>query len=78
MKLGIEKWFPNLKRQGEKGIRSVNECEGYKYLRVTGKGGILHEQMEEKNRNVTQSKLKGGNVMKAVNAWEVSLVRYAG
>lgn len=32
----------------------------------------------EKKRKVNQSKLKGGNVMRAVSTCEVLLVRYAG
>ena len=29
-------------------------------------------------RKVTQSKLNGGNLIRAINTWAVSLVRYSG
>ena len=66
-------------------IRSLDETEGYKYLGVLEADEVLHKDMKEKLRKeyyrrvrkVLQSKLSGGNVIKAVNTWAVSLLRYS-
>ena len=47
---------------------------------------MVHRQIKEKIkkeysrrvRKVAQSKLYGGNLIQAINAWAVSLIRYAG
>ena len=67
-------------------IRSLKEGEGYKYLGVLEADTMLHRQMKEKIkkeylrrvRKVAQSKLNGGNLIRAINTWAVSLIRYAG
>lgn len=48
--------------------------------------GMLHDTMRKKIamkylrrvRKVAQSKLNGGNLIRAINTWVVSLVRYSG
>lgn len=48
--------------------------------------GMLHDTMRKKIameylrrvRKVAQSKLNGGNLIRAINTWAVSLVRYSG
>ena len=70
---------------GAERIRSLNENEGYKYLRVLESDEVLHKEMKEtlrteyyrRVRKVFQSKLDGGNVVRAVNTWAISLLRYA-
>ena len=66
--------------------RAMKKSEGYKYLGVLEADGMLHDQMKKKIgkeylrrvRKVVQSKLNGGNLIRAINTWAVSLVRYAG
>ena len=66
-------------------IRLLDETEGYKYLGVSEADEVLHKGMKEKLRKeyyrrvrkVLQSKLSGGNVIKAVNTWAVSLLIYS-
>ena len=65
-------------------IKSLGEKEGYKYLGILEADGVLEKDMKEKLskeysrrvRKVFQSKLNGGNTIKAVNTWAVSLLRY--
>ena len=60
--------------------------ENYKYLGVLEADTIKMELMKEKImkeyrrrvKKVLGSKLNGGNTMKAINAWAVSVVRYSG
>ena len=67
-------------------IRATRESEGYKYLGVLEADGMLHDTMKKKIakeylrriRKVAQSKLNGGNLIRAINTWAVSLVRHSG
>ena len=67
-------------------IKSLKEGEGYKYLGVIEADEMLHCQMKEKVskeylrhvRKLRKSKLNGRNLIQGINAWAVSLVRYAG
>ena len=67
-------------------MRAMRESEGYKYLGVLEADGMLHHTMKKKIgkeylrrvRKVAQSKLNGGNLVRAINTWAVSLVRYSG
>ena len=62
----------------------MKEGDGYKYLGVLEADGMLQDQMKRKIRKeylrrvrkVAQSKLNGGNLIRAMNTWAVSLVRY--
>ena len=64
-------------------IKEVDEG-GYKYLGVLEGAGILTKEMKEMVRNeylrrvklVARSRLYAGNLIKAVNTWAVSVVRY--
>ena len=64
-------------------IQDVDE-EGYKYLGVLEGAEIMVREMKEKVRKeylrrvtlVAKSRLSAGNLMKAVNVWAVSVVRY--
>ena len=66
-------------------IRSIEEKEGYRYLRVLEADEILCKGIKEKLRKeyymtlrkVFQSKLSGANVIKAMITWAVSLVAYS-
>ena len=59
--------------------------EGYKYLGVLEGADILNRDMKEKVRKeylrrvklVAKSKLYGGHLIRAVNVWAVSVVRYS-
>ena len=67
-------------------MRAMRESEGYKYLGVLEADGMLHDTMKKKIgreylsrlRKVAQSKLNGGNLIRAINTWAVSLLRYSG
>ena len=59
-------------------IRAMREREGYKYLGVLEADGMLNDTMKKKIGKVAQSKLNGGNLIRAINTWVVSLVRYSG
>ena len=56
-------------------IIAMRESEGYKFLGVLEAGGMLHDKMKKKIakeylrwvRKVAQSKLKGGNLRRAIN-----------
>ena len=67
-------------------IRAMRGSKGYKYLGVLEADGMLHDTMKKKIgkeylrrvRKVAQSKLNGGNLIRAINTSAVSLVRYSG
>ena len=58
---------------------------GYKYLGVLEGADIMQKEMKEKVRQeymkrvklVAKSKLYGGNLIKAINAWAIGVVRYS-
>ena len=64
-------------------MQDVDE-NGYKYLGVLEAGGMMVKEMKEKVRKeyvrrvraVAGSGLTGGNLVGAVNAWAVSVIRY--
>ena len=66
-------------------IQSMEEGQHYKYLGVLEADDIKHSDMKEvirkeylrRVKKVLKSKLNGGNTIKAINTWAVSLVRYA-
>ena len=66
----------------ENKIRVIGENNSYKYLGVLEADQIKREEMKEelrmaKLRKLLQSKLNGGNTVKAINTWAVSLLRYS-
>ena len=66
-------------------IKSLQEGESYKYLGILKAYQFLEEKMKlnvskeyiRKLRKVLKSKLNGGNLVRGVNAWAVSLLRYS-
>ena len=66
-------------------IKGLAEGDAYKYLGVLEAEEVKQEQMKNilkteykrRIRKVLQSKLNGGNMIKAINAWAVSLLRHS-
>ena len=66
-------------------IKSLEEGESYKYLRILETDKFLEEKMNlnvlkeyiRRLRKVLKSKMNGGNLVRGDNAWEVSLLRYS-
>lgn len=67
-------------------IKSLDENNRYKYLGILELDDIKHKEMKSKVekeyirrlRKILKSKLNSGNLVKAINTWAVSLVRYGG
>ena len=68
-----------------KEMKSLNEGDGYKYLGVTEADEIKKKEMKEKVgkeykrriRKILETKLSGENVIKGINTWAISLLRYS-
>ena len=66
-------------------IKSLHEGESYNYLGILEADKCLEEKMKlnvskeyiERLRKVLKSKLNGGNLVRGVNSWAVSLLRYS-
>ena len=66
-------------------IKSLQEHKSYKYLGILEVGKFLEEKMKlnvskeyiRMLRKVFKSKLNGGNLVRGVNAWALSLLRYS-
>ena len=66
-------------------IKSLQEGESYKYLGILEADKFLEEKMKlnvskeyiRRLRKVLKSKLNGGNLVRGVNTWAVSLLRYS-
>ena len=64
-------------------IREIDE-NGHKYLGVLEAEDIFEKEMKEKLKSeyfrrvklLAQSKLHGGNAIKGINSWAVSVIRY--
>ena len=68
-------------------IRSIgDDVEGYKYLGVVEADDNMDDEVKRsmkkeyirRVKKVLSSKLKADNVIKAINSWAVSLLRYSG
>ena len=67
-------------------IRSIgDDVEGCKYLGVLEADDIMHDEVKRsmkeyvgRVKKTLSSKLNAGNVVKAINSWAVSLLRYSG
>ena len=67
-----------------KNIKPLQEGESYKYLGILEADKFLEEKMKlnvwkeyiRRTRKVLKSKLNGGNLVRGVNTWAVSLLRY--
>ena len=70
---------------GGKVIKSLQEGESYKYLGILQADKFSEEKMKlidseeyiRRLRKVLKSKLNGGNLVRGVNTWAVSLLRYS-
>ena len=70
---------------GGKLIKSLQEGESYKYLGILEAHRFLEEKMKlivskeyiRRLREILKSKLNGGNLVRGVNTWAVSLLRYS-
>ena len=68
-----------------KAIKLLQEGESYKYLGILDADKFLEEKMKlnvskeyiRRIRKVLKSKLNGGNLVRGVNTWAVSLLRYS-
>ena len=66
-------------------ISALESDKGYKYLGILEANYIMHTEMKDKIQNeyykrvrqLTSSKLNCGNIIRAINSWAVSLVRYS-
>ena len=66
-------------------IKSLQEGESYKYLRILEADKFLEEKMTlnvskeyiRRLRKVLKSKLNDGNLVRGVNTWAVPLIRYS-
>ena len=66
-------------------IKSLQEGESYKYLGIVEADNFLEEKMKlnvskeyiRRLRKVLKSKLNSGNLVRGVNTWAVSLIRYS-
>ena len=66
----------------DKVIKLLQEGESYKYLGIVEADIFLEEEMmlnvsKECIRKILESKLNGGNLVRGVNTWVVSLLRYS-
>ena len=66
----------------DKVIKLLQEGESYKYLGIVEADIFLEEEMmlnvsKEYIRKILESKLNGGNLVRGVNTWVVSLLRYS-
>lgn len=85
LKRGKKVFSEGIKLPDETVIKSLVEGDGYKYLGVLEDDQIMSCKMKEilrkeygrRVRKIMQSKLSGGNSIKAVNSWAVSLLRYS-
>ena len=74
-----------IKLPGESVIKSVKDGESYKYLGMLQADQIKHQEMKEKVmkeykrrvRKILETKLNAGNLIKGINTWAVSLLRYS-
>ena len=97
MEFGIEKCIMLVMEKGKivksigielpdgKVIKSLQEGESYKYLRILEVDELLEEKMKlniskeyiRRLRKVLKSKLTSGNLVRGVNTRAVSLLRYS-
>ena len=66
-------------------IKRLQEDESYRYLGILGADKFLEQKMKlnvskeyiRRLREVLKPKLNGGNLVRRVNTWAVSLLRYS-
>ena len=70
---------------GNNFIKSLQENDGYKYLGVLQNDEVMEKEMKEvitkeykrRVRKVLETKLNGGNIIKAINTWAIPVLRYS-
>ena len=66
-------------------IKSMKNGESYKYVGILQADRIKHKEMKEevgreykrRVRKILETKLNGGNLIKGINTWAISLLRYS-
>ena len=85
MKRGRQIKSDGVKIPGSNVIRSLQENDGYKYLGVLQNDEMKEKEMKEivtkeykrRVRKVVETKLNGGNIIKAINTWAIPVLRYS-
>ena len=85
MKAGKLVSVGGMKLSSGEAIPELESDEGYKYLGILEADDIMHTEMKDKikkeyyrrARQLTSSKLNGGNTIRAINSRAVSLVKYS-
>ena len=86
MKSGKQHLTDGMELANQDKIRTLAENETYKYLGILEADTIKQVEMKEKiqkeyfrrNRKLLETKLSSRNLIKGINTWAVSLVRYSG
>ena len=74
-----------IKLPNEKVIKSLQDNKGYKYLGILQVDKVKEQEMKEnitkeykrRVRKVLETKLNAENMIKGINIWAVSLIRYS-
>ena len=85
MKTGKLVSFGGIELSSGEVMAELESDKGYKYLGILEADDIMHTEMKDKikkeyyrrARQLTSSKLNGGNTIRAINSRAVSLVRYS-
>ena len=85
MKRGKVVKSEGIKLPDYKTIQGLKDGDSYKYLGILEADRIKHEEMKEtvtkeykrRVRKILQTKLNGGNLVKAINTWAIPLLRYS-
>ena len=86
MKIGKRHLMDEMELPNQDKIRTLREKETYKYLGILEADTVKQVKKKEKikkeyfrrTRNLLQTKLYSRNLIKGINSWAVSLVRYSG
>ena len=86
MKSGKRQRTDGMELPNKDKIKTLAENETYKYLGILEADTIKHVEMKEKiqkeylrrNRKLHETQLNSRNLIKGINTWAVSLVRYSG
>ena len=66
-------------------IRSLKEDDSYKYLGILQSNEIQQKNMKDevgkeykrRVRKILETKLNGGNIIKAISTWAIPMLRYS-
>ena len=86
MKSGIRHMMEGVDLPNQEKVKTLGEKETYKYLRILDADTIKQVAIKEKKfkkylrrtRKLLETKLYRRNLIKGINAWAVTLVRYSG